>query len=209
MKRFPLLLVAALIGVAVSAPAQRTSNSRQSRGAVATSQQSQRGQIVNRAAPSRSARSTNSARSATLRHRASSSRSTRPVARTTPVRSARSARSSQIGYVGHNGQGNRSRTVARVARNVARVARSIPVPTLVGFGHNNHSYNRGHGHWITRCEQVLVPGYWDVDYHAAVYGWVYDSCGYRVWGVSEPAYNHRFWVPARYETRTRQVWVRH
>lgn len=206
MKRFPLLLVAALIGVAVSAPAQRSSNSRQSRGAVATSQQSQRGQIVNRAAPSRSARSTNSARSATSRRRASSSRSTRPVARTTPVRSARS---SQIGYVGRNGQGNRSRTVARVARNVARVARSIPVPTRVGFGHNNHSYNRGHGHWITRCEQVLVAGYWDVDYHAAVYGWVYDSCGYRVWGVSEPAYNHRVWVPARYETRTRQVWVRH
>ncbi len=202
MKRFPLLLVAALIGVAVSAPAQRTSNSRQSRGAVATSQQSQRGQIVNRAAPSRSARSTNSARSATSRGRASSSRSTRPVARTTPVRSARS---SQIGYVGHNGQGTRSRTVARFARNVARVARSIPVPIHVGFGHNNHSYNRGHGHWITRCEQVLVPGYWDVDYHAAVYG----SCGYRVWGVSEPAYNHRVWVPARYETRTRQVWVRH
>lgn len=206
MKRFPLLLVAALIGAAVSAPAQRTSNSRQTRGAVATSQQSQRGQIVNRAAPSRSARSTNSARSATSRRRASSSRSTRPVAKTTPVRSARS---SQIGYVGRTGQANRSRTVARVARNVARVARSIPVPTRVGFGHNNHSYNRGHGHWIARCEQVLVPGYWDVDYHAAVYGWVYDSCGYRVWGVSEPAHNHRIWVPARYETRSRQVWVRH
>lgn len=81
------------------------------------------------------------------------------------------------------------------------------MPTLVGYGHNN--YNRGHGRWVTRCEQVLVPGYWNIEHHAALYGWVYDSCGNRVWGVIKPCHDHRVWVPARYESRNRQVWERH
>lgn len=208
MKRFPILLVVALLGAAVSAPAQRANNSRQNRGTVATSQQSQRGQVVNRAAPSRSVRSANSARRGNSARASSSSRgsaasrSVRQVSRTTPVRSTRS---SQVGYVGSNGRGNRS-SIGRIARNLGRIARSIPVPAPVGI-----HFGRGHdhGHYVTRCEQVLVPGYWDVEYHPAVYGWVYDSCGHRVWGVTEPAHDHRVWVPARYETRSRQVWVRH
>lgn len=76
----------------------------------------------------------------------------------------------------------------------------------IGFG-NGH--NRNCGRWETVYEEVLVPGYWDVQHHPAVYGWVYNACGNRVWGVVEPARDCRVWVPARYETRSRQVWVRH
>jgi len=196
MKRFSLLLVAALFGLAVSAPAQRASQSRYNRGTATISQQSQRGPAANRTATSRSARSANSVR-----------RTTRARATSSPRR----ARSSQVGYVGHNGQSVR-------ARNAGRVARSTPVSARVGFGfgvslgigNGRYCQNNGsYGRWVTRCEQVLVPGYWDVERHAAVYGWVYDSCGHRVWGVTRPAHDHRVWVPARYETRSRRLWVCH
>lgn len=93
-----------------------------------------------------------------------------------------------------------------MARNIGNIVRSLPTPRVsVGF----NRYNPSCGRWETRCEQVLVPGYWDVEHHPAVYGWVYDSCGHRHWGVTEPAHDHRVWVPARYETRSRRVWVRH
>ena len=196
MKRSPLLLVAALIGVVVSASAQRASQRRQSRGSVTISQQSQRGSPANRVATSRSQRSVNSAR------------------RSAPARvssSTRRARSSQVGYIGHNGATNRPRAAGRAARSIsvgARVGLGIGIGLGIDPGrryYRNHSY----GHWVTRPERVLVPGYWSVERHAAVYGWVYDPCGHRVWGVLEPAHNHRVWVPARYETRSRQVWVCH
>lgn len=95
----------------------------------------------------------------------------------------------------HNG-------VGRLARNVGRILNSTPVRVGLGGGHRH-----GHGHWVTRCEQVLVPGYWDQQFHAATYGWVYDSCGHRSWGVLEAAHYDRVWIPARYETQNRRVWV--
>jgi len=80
----------------------------------------------------------------------------------------------------------------------------------LGIGNTARAYtNYGHGYWVTRPQQVLVPGYWSVQRQAAVYGWVYDPCGRRVWGVVEPACSHRVWVPARYETQNRRVWVCH
>ena len=99
----------------------------------------------------------------------------------------------------HNG-------VGRVARNLGRIL-NTPVRVGVGVGHRGH--HRGHGRYVTRCEQVLVPGFWDLQYRAAVYGWVYDSCGHRSWGVVQAAYHERVWIPARYETQSRQVWVRY
>lgn len=98
----------------------------------------------------------------------------------------------------HNG-------VARVIRNVGRILNSTPVRIGLGGGHRGHN----HGHYVTRCEQVLVPGYWTLQYHAAAYGWVYDACGHRSWGVLEAAHHDRVWFPARYETQSRQVWVRY
>ena len=98
----------------------------------------------------------------------------------------------------HNG-------VARVIRNVGRILNSTPVRFGLGVSHRGHN----HGHYVTRCEQVLVPGYWALQYHAAAYGWVYDSCGHRSWGVLEAAHHDRVWFPARYETQSRQVWVRY
>jgi len=174
MKRFPLLLVAALLGAAVSVPAQFQNNGRsgrESRGAVVVPQQSPRGQASQRATrPSRNIQNP---------------RTALPVA----SRSAHVSDNRQVGRVGH------VRTVSVVVR---------PVPVLVGF---DSGRRHSHGHWQTRCEQVLVPGYWDIQYHAAVFGWVLDSCGHRSWGVLEPAHDHRIWVPACYETQTRQVWV--
>lgn len=97
------------------------------------------------------------------------------------------------------------RTVQRRAAPVSRVARHAGRVTgrrVVGGGHESH------GHWVTRCERVLVPGYWDTRHLPAVYGWVYDACGHRHWGVIRPARCERFWVPARYEMQERRVWVR-
>ena len=67
----------------------------------------------------------------------------------------------------------------------------------------------GFGRWVTRCEQVLVPGYWDRHYVPAVHGWVLNVCGVRVWGVVSPAGYRDVWVPARYDTQRRRVWVRY
>lgn len=63
------------------------------------------------------------------------------------------------------------------------------------------------GHWETVHEQVLVPGYWHDEHVPATYGWIYDSCGHRHWGLIDAGGCRRVWVPARYETRCRQVWV--
>jgi len=56
---------------------------------------------------------------------------------------------------------------------------------------------------------VLLPGYWDERHVPARYGWVYDACGNGRWGLVAPASCERFWVPARYETQRRRVWVRY
>jgi hypothetical protein len=89
-------------------------------------------------------------------------------------------------------------------------------------GHNhghNHRHNHGHvkivpvrrapvhGHWETRCEQVLVPGYWHEEHVPPTYGWTYDHCGHRHWGIVDPGGCRRVWVSARWETKTRRVWV--
>lgn len=69
--------------------------------------------------------------------------------------------------------------------------------------HSSHS----HGHWQTVCEQVLVPGCWREEHVPPTYGWVHDSCGHRHWGIVDHGGCRRVWVPARYETRHRRVWV--
>ena len=68
---------------------------------------------------------------------------------------------------------------------------------------------RGHSHgrWETVCEQVLVPGYWTEERVPATYGWIYSSCGHRHWGLIDRGGCRRVWVPERYETRHRRVWV--
>lgn len=66
---------------------------------------------------------------------------------------------------------------------------------------------RQRGHWDTVHEQVLVPGYWREDHVPPTYGWIMDHCGHRHWGIVDPGGCRRVWVPARWETRCRQVWV--
>lgn len=150
MKRFPLLL-AALLGVVVSVPAQNRRSGRHP-GQVVSVQTKARGSIANQAF-----------------------RQGRPVSGT---RAARRVGIDRRGY-----------------RNGSRDGR--------GFG------RRSYGRWVTRCERVLVPGYWDRQHVPAVHGWLYDSCGRRYWGIVQQACFQRVWVPARYETRNRRVWVRH
>ena len=64
------------------------------------------------------------------------------------------------------------------------------------------------GRWETRCAQVWVEGRWEERHVGARYGWVRDRCGRAVWGVVVPARCERVFVPGRYETRTRRVFVR-
>lgn len=66
---------------------------------------------------------------------------------------------------------------------------------------------RQRGHWDTVHEQVLVPGYWREDHVPPTYGWITNHCGHRHWGMVDPGGCRRVWVPARWETRCRQVWV--
>lgn len=64
------------------------------------------------------------------------------------------------------------------------------------------------GHWETVTETVMVEaGHWHEEHVPPVYGWVFDHCGRRYWGVIEAGYCRRVWCPPRYETRCRQVWV--
>ncbi len=63
------------------------------------------------------------------------------------------------------------------------------------------------GHWQTIEECVLVPGYWHDEHVPPTYGWIYDRCGHRHWGMIDPGGCRRTWVPARWETRHRRVWV--
>ena len=153
MKRFPLLL-AALLGVVVSVPAQvqKHRSGRHNRGHVVVAQPATRGPI----------------------------QANRPFRQGQPVAPV-AQRGGRHGHVvtGNHGGG----------------------PILRGLG--------GHGHYETRCEQVLVPGYWETRCVPAVYGWIYSGCGHRSWGVIKPACHEQVWVPARYETQTRRVWVRH
>ncbi len=63
------------------------------------------------------------------------------------------------------------------------------------------------GHWETVREQVLVPGYWQEQHVPPTYGWITDRCGHRHWGIIDAGGCRQVWVPARWETRCRQVWV--
>lgn len=63
------------------------------------------------------------------------------------------------------------------------------------------------GHWETVQERYLVPGYWREQHVPATYGWITDHCGHRHWGVVDAGGCRRVWVPDRWETRCRQVWV--
>lgn len=99
----------------------------------------------------------------------------------------------------------------------ARLGRLVRGSVAVGHRevHSGHSHREPErrvsaaprGHWETRCEQVLVPGYWSEEHVPPTYGWITDACGHTRWGVVDRGGCRRIWVPARWETRSRQVWV--
>ena len=62
------------------------------------------------------------------------------------------------------------------------------------------------GHYETRNERVLVPGYWDTVTVPAEYGWARHGCR-QVWVMINPECTRRVWVPERYEYRETRVWV--
>lgn len=112
---------------------------------------------------------------------------------------------------------------ARLGRN-PRVAVNVGTPTRGHqLGHYvdhrvNHRVGRDacrpvlrapapRGYWQTIEEPFLVPGYWHTEHVPPTYGWLCDPCGHRYWGVVDPGGCRQVWVPARWETRTRQVWV--
>ena len=64
-----------------------------------------------------------------------------------------------------------------------------------------------HGRWTTVSECVLVPGYWSEEHVPPTYGWITDPCGHARWAMVDSGGCRRVWVPARYETRSRRVWV--
>ena len=77
-----------------------------------------------------------------------------------------------------------------------------------GRGYSGREHRQhGQGHWETVHEQVLVPGYWREEHVPPTYGWIFDPCGHRRWGIIDQGGCRRVWVPARWETRCRRVWV--
>lgn len=94
--------------------------------------------------------------------------------------------------------------VVRIAEGAVR--HCAPRPPVRRVFDDCHS--RQHGHWQTVSEQFLVPGYWRDEHVPPTYGWVVDRCGCRRWAMVDPGGCRRVWVPDRWETRTRQVWVR-
>lgn len=148
MKNFPLLTVVALLGAAVSAPAQikvEGQIGRAVRGSVVLGQRQPAGHETFRG-----------------------------------PRDERGQRSPRGGEVRHEDRDRR------------------PV---------RHLPPQPRGYWKTVCEEYLVPGYFTEEHVPPTFGWVYDHCGHRVWGVVDPGGCRQVWVPARWETRTRQVWV--
>jgi hypothetical protein len=135
MKRFPLFLLAALLGAAVSAPAQVVIEGRLGRHL--------RGAVV-------------------------------------------------IGNQHDRGHRDHDRIRVDRSHQHCEPIRRIPAPR---------------GRWETVEEQFLVPGYWDEQHVPPTYGWIYDHCGHRHWGIVDQGGCRRVWVPARWETRCRQVWV--
>jgi hypothetical protein len=59
------------------------------------------------------------------------------------------------------------------------------------------------GHVYAGYERVWVPGCYRVEHVPATYGWVYDLCGHRAWGIVTPACTRRVYVPGCWETRPR------
>ncbi|MFK7739988.1 MAG: hypothetical protein AB8H80_06655 [Planctomycetota bacterium] len=184
MKRFHVLFVAALFGAAFSLPAQfrDRGNARTApRGKVVAAQQNVRG-----ASSQRAVRSGQIVRD---NRRVGSVRGTPARQGRRPARQVRSGSSFERRSV-RQGQSHRSRVVGRsVGRTVGR------------------TLGRTVGRWVTRCERVLVPGFWDQQHVPAVRGWVYDRCGRRSWGIVQAACFERVWIPARWENRERRVWV--
>ena len=88
---------------------------------------------------------------------------------------------------------------------------------VLNIGHEHHRRERcepvcpppaPRGHWETVHEQVLVPGYWQHQEVPPTDGWIVDHCGHRRWGIVDAGGCRQVWIPARWETRCRQVWVR-
>jgi hypothetical protein len=70
-----------------------------------------------------------------------------------------------------------------------------------------HAPHATRGHWETISERVWIPPSCQDVCVPATYGWTYDSCGHRVWGVVRPAHTRHVEVPGHFENRTRRVFV--
>lgn len=226
MKRFPLFLVATTLLVTVSASAQRGSRSeRNVRGGVAASRHvgnhnvsPASRSVAQRAATSRQAAITSRqavrAGSRVVSNNAELRRGSRSSART----SERSERSQRWAAPGVRLE-TTSRGVERGRSHGYRNGRGVigfergRIERGVrgrGYGHQR-VFRRGFGwgYWQVRTERVLVEaGHWHRQHVPAVYGWLYDSCGNRYWGIVTPACWERVWCPPRYENRSCRVWVR-
>ncbi|MFN0206694.1 MAG: hypothetical protein ACKVS6_10340 [Planctomycetota bacterium] len=63
------------------------------------------------------------------------------------------------------------------------------------------------GHYVTRYEQVYIPGCWRDVWVDAVYEWRRDACGNYIKVCVRAGYWTKVQDPGRYETREVQVWV--
>lgn len=106
----------------------------------------------------------------------------------------------------HAGHSRFSRFL-RGAAEVVQAGHRAHCPPVVPCPPSPRVYRAPRGHWETVHEQVLVPGFWQDQHVPPTYGWITQSCGRRVWGIVDPGGCRRVWVPARWETRCRQVWV--
>lgn len=206
MKRFPFLFVAAMFVAAVSTPAQAPGDLRGERSA--------RGGIVsshragNEAGSARVA-SRHVSRQAT-RHQVTQRAASQHVSRQVSQRGGKRHAAGRHAAGRHEfGRHVGQQTFRRGARYGHGAIGTDPLCTPRGCEPIRRPV-RQHGYWKTVCEPVLVrAGYWDRQYVPAVYGWRYDSCGRRYWGVIESACYKKVWIEPCYEDRHRRVWVRY
>lgn len=164
MSRFPFLFVAALLGAAVSIPAQALKEVR------------------------KAARTPSVVASSRVPQQANAERR-----RESPRREQLEGRRS-----------NDHRHSLRDRHSHVHLPLPIPVPIRV---HLNDRRDHSHGHWDTIYEDVLVPGYWHEEHVPPTYGWIYERCGARHWGIVDAGGCRRVWIEARCERRARRVWV--
>jgi hypothetical protein len=71
--------------------------------------------------------------------------------------------------------------------------------------------SRGHafrpGHWTVQTYRVWEPGFYRTEFVPPLYRDIVDQCGITVRICVRQGFERQVWVPGRYVTRTKRVWI--